>query len=436
MTHVYSFALVTGFALTTYKLFHDYHPKWFVKSLLLLILIFLIRPTNLLILLLVPFIAGNRETLANVFRKVISDKKTMIRALIQALILLAIPITLWYLQTGKPIVYTYGNEKLNFLHPQMLNILFSFNRGWFLYTPVALVSLFGFAGLYRLNRYRFYWLSGFLLVFIYIASCWWVWYYASKCGQRVFIDIYVVIALLLLFLFGSMGPGMVKRLLSAILILLVSLNLLQFYQHAKWIFPPFNITGAIYQDSFFSLTRKAKVYIPNESIAGKTTFSNDMETDRGTTWMNPGTRNDTVFHQGHWSSKSDHKNPYSMGLEKTLSGLFTTGNRLVLIKAWVLSPGEETEATLVVDYQSEGKSLSYNQFILDKYVPADQWTQVEVACYVPRALPENGTAKVYFFNPSPIYKLYIDDLDIDFISLKEEPDYQKLEGVLQPENIK
>ena len=28
MTHVYSFALITGFAYTTWKMFHDYKPKW------------------------------------------------------------------------------------------------------------------------------------------------------------------------------------------------------------------------------------------------------------------------------------------------------------------------------------------------------------------------------------------------------------------------
>ena len=436
MTHVYSFALITGFALTTYKLFHEYQPKWFVRSLLLFTLIFLIRPTNAMILLMVPFIAGSTGAMRQTLKQVVSEKKTLIRGLIQAVIFLLIPIILWYLQTGKLLVYTYGDEKLSFLHPNILNILFSFNRGWFLYTPVALVAMVGFAGIYRQSKFRFYWLSGFLLLFIYVVSCWWVWNYASKCGQRVFIDIYVVVALLLLFLFNYLQTRGAKRLLSGLLLVLLSLNLLQFYQHAKWIFPPYDITGAIYKDSFVSLSLKARAYIPIESVAGKTTFSNDMETDKGTEWMNPVTRNDTVFHQGHWSSKSDKKIPYSVGLESTLGKFFTTANRLILIKAWVLAPKEATEATLVVDYQSDGKSLSYNQFILDKYVPVDHWTPIEVAYYVPIKLPENGAVKIYFYNPSPLYKLYVDDFTIDFISLKDEPDFRKIEGVFMPEKIK
>ncbi|MDP1623996.1 MAG: hypothetical protein Q8M08_16855 [Bacteroidales bacterium] len=435
MTHVYSFALITGFALTIFKLFHEYQPKWFVKSLLLFTLIFLIRPTNLVILLLVPFIAGNREVLFKAIRQVIPDKKTLVRGSVQAALLLAVPVILWYLQTGKPFVYTYGDEKLNLFQPHMLNILFSFNRGWFIYTPIAFISIFGFAGLFAQNRNRFYWLMGFLVLFIYVASCWWVWYYASKCGQRVFIDIYVVVALLLVFLFKYVKTRTMKRLFSAILVLLISLNLLQFYQHATWIFPPYNINGAIYKSSFFSLTRKARTFISDESIAGKITLTNDMETDRGIPWMNAGTRNDTIFRQGRWSSKIGIINPYSVGLEDTLNTYFSTTNRVVLAKAWVLSPKETTEATLVVDYQSDGRSLSYNQFLLDKFVPADKWTRIEAAFYVPGDMPSTGMVKVYFYNPSPLYKLYIDDLAIDFISLKNEPDYRKLEGVFLPEKV-
>ena len=82
--------------------------------------------------------------------------------------------------------------------------------------------------------------------------------------------------------------------------------------------------------------------------------------------------------------------------------------------AWVLTPKKTTDAILVVDYQSEGKSRSYNYFILENFVRANAWTPVEVAFYVPRNLPANSTVKIYFFNPSPYNNLYADDLQIDF----------------------
>ncbi len=435
MTHVYSFALITGFMYAVYHLFHHFHAKWFVRSLLAFTLVFLIRPTNGLVVILIPFIAGSRVVLKETFSKITSDKKTLLRGFAQALILLAVPLVLWYLQTGKWIVYSYGDEKLGFLHPHFLSILFSYNRGWFVYTPIAFVSMFGLAGLYRQNRFRFFWLLGFLLLFIYVMSCWWVWYYASKCGQRVFIDLYAIVGILLLFLFKSVKDVVWKQLLTVLVVLLVSLNLLQFYQHTQWIFPPYNITGANYRDSFFSLHRKAKVFIPDESVAAVKSFTHDMESDKGLAWMNERTRNNLVYHQGHWSSLVEKKIPYSVGLETRIDSLFTTANRVIRVSAWVLAPKDASDPTLVVDYQTKGKSVSYNQFILDKFVAVGKWTKIEAAYYVPGNLAPNSVAKIYFFNPSLYYWLYVDDLQIDFCSLRDEPDFRKIEGVLLPEKV-
>jgi len=434
MTHVYSFALITAYIYTSFRLFHDYKPKWFIRTLLLYLLIFLIRPTNGLILLLLPFIAGSWQLFSSTLRKVAGEKPTLLKAFIPALLLVSLPFILWRIQTGHWIVYSYGEEKLNFFRPHMFSILFSYNRGWFMYTPIAFISLFGLVGLFQKSRFRFYWLCGFILVFIYAVSCWWVWDYASKCGQRIFIDIYAITALLMLFLYESIRSGLLKKLLSTLLILMVGLNLLQFYQHTRWIFPPSVISGEIFWDSFFSLHQKANVYLPGEGIIQEKSFQNDMEKADG--WMNTVTRNDTVFHEGEWSSKIDKRIPYSVGLEQRLDSLFITDNRIIRVEAWVMAPIEITEATLVMDFQKDGKSLSYNQFILEKYARVNQWTRIEVAYYVPRNLPSGGFAKIYFFNPSKFYPLYIDDLKIDFISMKDEPDYQKTEGIHMPEKLR
>jgi hypothetical protein len=435
MSHVYSFALITLFCLTAWKMFHEYRPKWFVRSLLLYLLIILIRPTNALIIILLPLLAGTTETLSITLKRIIASKATLIRGAILALILISIPFVLWYLQTGQPVVYTYGEEKLNLLRPYMANILFSFNRGWFIYTPIAFIAMFGFIGLYKRSRIQFYSLLAFLLLFVYILSCWWAWYFASKCGQRSFIDIYVVVGLLLMFLYDAI-PGMAgRRVLSGVIILFIGLNIFQFWQHTRWIYPPVTITGEIYRDALFSLHQKARVYLPNDGIELIKSFENDMESDKGITWMNPITRNDTLPHQGKWSSRTNLKIPYSVGLEVKLDTLFTTMNRVVRVRAWVFSKKITPESSLVVDFQKEGKSVSYNAFLLEKFAPADEWTEVESAFYVPDDIPDKGSVKIYFYNPSKHYNFYVDDLRVDFISLKNDPEYHKVEGVLLPNKV-
>jgi hypothetical protein len=435
MTHVYSFALITGFLLVNYKLFHDYRAKWFICSVFLFVLIILIRPTNALIVLLLPFIAGNRNILLQTCRRIRLEKKTLFSGIIAAIILLAIPVVLWHLQSGRWFVYAYGDEKLDFFHPQMFRILFSYNRGWFVYTPIAFISIIGFPALFKQNRFRFSWLLVFLLLYIYVASCWWVFYYASKCGQRIFIDIYPVIALLLLFTLDYISSKSWKKLFSGLIILLISLNIIQFYQHTQWIFPPYNINKTIFWNSFFSLTKQAKVFLPVEGIVEKRSFNNDMEQDYGQGWMNAITRNESEYHLGRWSSLADQTMQYSAGLEACPDSLFITGNRLIRIESYLLTREKTTEGTLVVDFEMDGKSVSYNAVNLDKYCRTGRWTKVETAFYTPRNFPRQGSVKIYFFNPSPVYKLFIDDLKIEFISLKDEPDYRKIEGVLLPEKI-
>ncbi|MEI7526984.1 MAG: hypothetical protein WCJ95_21730, partial [Mariniphaga sp.] len=250
------------------------------------------------------------------------------------------------------------------------------------------------------------------------------------------VDLYAVSGILLLFLYNQIQAVIWRRILSTVVVLLVSLNILQFYQATRGVLPPVTITGEIYRDTFFNMSRTARVYIPTESITAKKTLQNNMESEKERIWMNQNTRNNSQFHTGQWSSVADIKTPYSAGLEIGLDSLFSTRNRVILVTAWVKGPDDVTKPSLIVDFQIAGKSLSYNHFELEKFVPSGRWTRIEVAYYVPQNLPEHGAVKIYFYNPSPYYKLYTDDLQIDFLSLKNEPDYLKMEGVNSPEPVR
>ena len=432
MPHVYSFALMTGFAWFTFKLFHDFRPKWFVKSLLALTLIVLIRPTNGLIVLLIPLFAGSLPALRNTISQLGRERKALVRGIVMALVLLTVPFILWHLQTGRFFVYSYGNEIFNFTTPRISDILFSFNRGWFIYTPMAFIALFGFIPLFLRNRPGFFLLILFMAAFVYVCSCWWLWTYNSQFGQRVFIDILFAVALLLLFLYQALEHTYFKNVLTGLLVILAALNLFQLYQQTRQVLPADSVTKSIYQDSFFSLVPVVRSYIPEECITSSKTLENDMEKDKGGIWMNPRTRTDKVFHQGHWSSRTDNFIPYSVGPETRFDSLFTTKNRVIRINSWVYAPIEIAGITLVVDFQLKGKSVSHNQVTLDRYIRSKSWTETGVAFYLPRTLPKNCTVKVYFYNPSACYQFYLDDLVINFLSLKDDPSCRKIDGVVAP----
>jgi len=456
MSHVYSFSLITLFLFYVYRYFHDKAGKYFIFSVLLFGLIVLVRPTNGLILLLLPLMAsladpgipaspaGRRYPLSSILhppssiqhpclagRQAASSIKYLASGILVLILILSLPLILWHHTTGHWLVYQYGEERFHFLHPHFFSILFSYNRGWFVYTPVALVSVFGFRHLWKENKNAFYWTLTFFVVFTYVASCWWMWYYASKCGQRIFIDLYAFAAILLFFLFNSFQKRKVLRyLLTSILLLFTGLNIFQCYQHSCFIFPATDITREIYWDSFPRIHPAAKVYLPQEAIIARKSFFTDMEKPEG--WKNLYTLRRPFGFSGKHCSLIAHKHPYSVGRYETLAPLFTSPNRIIQVTAMVWSPGMKSGSTLVVEVNSGDQKLCYNSFYLAPYVQADQWTRVEAAFYVPRDIPQNSIAKIYFFNNTGSAPLFIDDLTIDFLSLKDEIQYTRMEGIQLP----
>ncbi len=289
----------------------------------------------------------------------------------------------------------------------------------------------GFAGIYKENRTSFFWLLTFLLIFIFISSCWWMWYYASKCGQRIFVDILALNGILLYFLFKWLhNYRILTKGVTVLLFLLIGLNLIQFYQHSRWIFPSIDIDRKIYWNAFFSFHPVARVYIPDVAIIGRKSMFNDMEKSLG--WMNEGTITDSMAYSLNRSSSITPSHPFSAGLSIELDSLFHTRNKVICISAMVLSLKSNSGASLVADFGTQDQSLYYKAFYLEPFAMPNKWTKVETAFYVPRDLPEHANVKIYFFLPQGSVPLFIDDITINFLSLKDEQIYRKLDGVLIP----
>ena len=150
-------------------------------------------------------------------------------------VLVFIQLYLWYLQTGSFIVYSYQGEGFNFLDPQFINILFSYRKGLFIYTPVL---FFGLIGALLLGFRKKYFLSfSWLLFFVfltYILSSWWSWYYGGSYGLRAYIDFYALFFIPFALLVDSM-KGWTKIGLLGLVFLTVPLNLIQTYQYKTYI---------------------------------------------------------------------------------------------------------------------------------------------------------------------------------------------------------
>ncbi len=91
----------------------------------------------------------------------------------------------------------YGDEQgfFFFHNPQLLNNLFSYRKGWLVYTPIILLAFIGFGLLWRRKRGIVLTILVFSLINIYIISSWWSWWYGGGFGLRAYIESYTLYAL-------------------------------------------------------------------------------------------------------------------------------------------------------------------------------------------------------------------------------------------------
>lgn len=96
----------------------------------------------------------------------------------------------WKTATGSWVYYSYGDQYLEFGKAHIAQVLYSYKKGWLVYTPIMLFSLLGFIPLYRQYRPSFWAILVFFLVNFYLVASWSVWWYGGSFGQRALVQSY------------------------------------------------------------------------------------------------------------------------------------------------------------------------------------------------------------------------------------------------------
>lgn len=233
-SHIYSFAVVNLFVLTALHFFKTPSPANLILLFVWAGLITVIRPVNILIVVMMPFFAGGWNTFRAGFAYAFKRVGASALGMVAAGSIVAIQLWVYYYQTGHFWVYSYGQYGFKFLKPHFIDILFSYRKGLFLYTPVLFVSLAGFYFLFRRSRFMAIYLFLFLCLVTYILSSWDFWTYGMTYGQRPFIEYYALFSILMAFVLANVRR-FAGYMMVGILGLLVVHNLIQMSQHRHYI---------------------------------------------------------------------------------------------------------------------------------------------------------------------------------------------------------
>ncbi|HLG04130.1 MAG TPA: hypothetical protein VI731_11080 [Bacteroidia bacterium] len=252
MSHVYSFALVSMFLVYSKRLLAG-NTKMLVPVALLLGMIFLVRPVNLLIILWLPFEAGGLKTLAKKIAGFFREPVAMLISLLVFILPITFQVTIYFEQTGSYFIDAYGKEGFNFSRPELVNFLFSYKKGLFIYLPLTLVAIFGLIPLWKTDRLRSLYAFLFLIVLIYVLASWWQWYYGGSFGTRVIVEFLPVFALLLFFLLRALKNTTQKIILVSLLVVLALFCQFQTYQYRYYLIHWSEMTREKYWDVFLKL---------------------------------------------------------------------------------------------------------------------------------------------------------------------------------------
>lgn len=212
MSHTLIFFLYTLLVYCTIRLHETPKRKYFLIIGLSAGLITIMRPTDI-VCLLIPLLYGltSRQTIAE---KALLIKDNIYSIAIAA-VLFIIPIVpqllYWKWLTGSYLYYSYGDQKFFWSNPKIIEGLFYFSNGWFPYSPVMIFSLLGML-IYKRQKKWMPVLLTLIPLYVYIIYSWYCYNYINGFGSRPMIHMYPLLAIpLALFIAWVTKKGLVVK---------------------------------------------------------------------------------------------------------------------------------------------------------------------------------------------------------------------------------
>jgi hypothetical protein len=254
---------------------------WFMVVALTCGLITLIRPTEAVCLLLFLFWgAGSWKLIVDRMAFFLTRPVWILLFVLVVFMVIMPQLVYWKTLTGNWLHYSYDNpgEGLDLLAPHTLDFLFSFRKGWLVYTPLMWLALAGLVSLFRQRKELFLPIVLYLVFSIYLMSSWTTWWYAGGCfSSRTMISTYPALAIPMGYAVGRILRWKSWKKRSALLLLLffVFLNGFQTWQFQHGIITLETMTRAYYVRSFLktSVTDQDKrLLLVQRPLATRETF--------------------------------------------------------------------------------------------------------------------------------------------------------------------
>ena len=276
------FMLVNIVLWFTIKWHEKQKLKYLVTIGVSITLMGLVKPSEVIVILL-PLLWNiySKESLKEKMALIMANKNQFLITIGIGFLVASPQILYWIIKTGKPIYDSYKNPGigLDIFSPHILDSLFSYRKGWLLYTPVMIFSLLGFFVMFRKNKKIFFASLVYFIVSFYIISSWSEWWYGAGFSNRPLITVYPILAISLgyFLVYLNKKNWMVKMLFVIFILFFTFMNQFQWWQFKNYILDHTRVTKEYYWATFLktSVTPKEKeLLLIKRSYSEKMPFEN------------------------------------------------------------------------------------------------------------------------------------------------------------------
>lgn len=435
MSHNFLFALYAMALWFTIRWHESLKTKWIVFLGLACGIAILSRPTEIVILAIPAFWS------ITTWKSFVEKLQLLLKKFGQLTLFAGIIFAIGFLQllywkkfTGHFIYYSYGSnpgEGLELFSPYIKEVLFSFRKGWLIYTPIMLFAIAGFVVLYKRNRKLFWPLTIYFISNLYLISCWSTWWYANSFSQRPLVPALAVMSIPLgyMLLWISERKFLLKIAFSAIIAFLVFLNIFQIWQFHTGIIDGERMTRAYYSRIFLSThatdeDRKYllldRYYFYMNGFVNENEYNSRLFVKEG---FDNGTTYDSIAPaEGSSYCILDSADTYSPVIEASYNELTQRDHAWlrVRVKLFPVSPPESLKIAIVTHFSH--KDFAYNYRTIESPTLVLQqgiWNDVKFDYLTPEVRQKSDLFRTFIWNISGGIVL-VDDLRLEVFEKKED----------------
>jgi hypothetical protein len=399
-SHLYTLLSVTIFFYSGTKFFsafpNEKSGRYFFFMAVAYALAIITRNVNIIAIILLPCMGFQLKETGKYLS--VLKNKVALSGLIISLGILFSMLLLWKLQTGYWVIDSYPDEHFNWGRPQIFKSLFSAHKGWFVYTPLALISLIG---LFYMPRKLALNLLVMLALVIYITSSWGCWDYGTGFSMRAYIDWYLIVALGLAFLLNHVLER--KKTFYTILFLCLVASWLNLHFSEQFLRGIISGTsqGIEYTlKNFFRMRPILQYPISKRTIEKSVFVRNDFNDDINKPY-----------------AEISQQIPFSKGIDIQLENYLKQDQYTAIrFGAKVKLEDLNNEILLCVSVTDQKDSLLYwAQTNILFFPKIGKWEDVQSGFQLPKDFQKNSHLKVFFWEPKGNTKGEIDDMYVEFV---------------------